>query len=64
MLKLMHTTAQPTLDGMKARGHAYRGTLYVGLMMTSEGPKVLEYNCRWGDPECQVRLLHCHLELD
>jgi len=45
---------QPTLDGMKQDGMPYRGCLYVGLMMTQDGPKVLEYNCRFGDPETQV----------
>lgn len=43
-----------TIDGMKAEGYPYQGILYVGLMMTKEGPKVVEYNCRFGDPECQV----------
>jgi phosphoribosylamine--glycine ligase len=46
----------PTLKGMKERGSAYRGCLYVGLMITAEGPKVIEYNCRLGDPETQVVL--------
>ena len=45
---------QPTIDGMKAEGYPYTGFLYVGLMITEEGPKVVEYNCRFGDPECQV----------
>ena len=45
---------QPTIDGMKAEGYPYQGILYVGLMITTEGPKVVEYNCRFGDPECQV----------
>lgn len=45
---------QPTIDGMKEEGYPYTGFLYVGLMMTEEGPKVVEYNCRFGDPECQV----------
>ncbi len=45
---------KPTIDGMKAEGYPYQGFLYVGLMITSEGPKVVEYNCRFGDPECQV----------
>lgn len=45
---------KPTIDGMKAEGNPYQGFLYVGLMITSEGPKVVEYNCRFGDPECQV----------
>jgi len=47
---------EPTLEGMKAEGHPYQGILYVGLMITSEGPKVVEYNCRLGDPETQVVL--------
>jgi phosphoribosylamine---glycine ligase len=45
---------RPTLDGMKQDGMPYRGCLYIGLMMTRTGPKVLEYNCRFGDPETQV----------
>lgn len=45
---------RPTIDGMKAEGNPYTGFLYVGLMITAEGPKVVEYNCRFGDPECQV----------
>lgn len=44
----------PTLDGMKKEGNPYKGCLYVGLMITSDEPKVLEYNCRFGDPETQV----------
>ncbi len=46
----------PTLDGLAAEGSAYRGVLYVGVMITADGPKVLEYNCRFGDPETQVVL--------
>jgi phosphoribosylamine--glycine ligase len=46
----------PTITGMQVRGSAYKGILYVGLMITDEGPKVVEYNCRFGDPECQVIL--------
>lgn len=45
---------KPTIDGMKVEGNPYQGFLYVGLMITEEGPKVVEYNCRFGDPECQV----------
>ncbi len=47
---------QPTLAGMKAEGYPYKGCLYVGLMITKEGPKVVEYNCRLGDPETQVMM--------
>lgn len=46
----------PTLAGMAAEGNSYRGFLYVGLMLTPAGPRVLEYNCRLGDPEAQVLL--------
>ena len=47
---------QPTLDAMAAEGHPYRGVLYAGLMLTADGPKVVEFNCRFGDPEAQVIL--------
>ena len=47
---------RPTLAGLKADGIDFRGTLYVGLMLTAEGPKVLEFNVRFGDPETQVIL--------
>jgi phosphoribosylamine--glycine ligase len=42
------------LRGMRAEGHEYRGFLYVGLMLTTDGPKVIEFNVRFGDPEAQV----------
>jgi phosphoribosylamine--glycine ligase len=45
---------RPTLQGMAAEGRSYTGCLYVGLMLTEAGPKVVEYNCRFGDPETQV----------
>jgi len=44
----------PTITGMKSEGNPYQGILYVGLMITEQGPKVVEYNCRFGDPECEV----------
>lgn len=46
----------PTIAGMQLEEAAYSGILYLGLMITNEGPKVVEYNCRFGDPECQVIL--------
>jgi len=48
---------QPTLRGMVAEGTPYRGVLYVGLMATTIGPRVVEYNARFGDPECQVLMM-------
>ncbi len=47
---------EPTLQGMQEEGTPYQGVLYCGLMITDEGPKVVEYNCRLGDPEAQVVL--------
>ena len=44
----------PTLKGLKERKIDYRGVIYAGLMLTSSGPKVIEFNCRFGDPECQA----------
>lgn len=52
--QVMERIIQPTVDTMRAEGMAYNGVLYAGLMLTSEGPKLIEYNCRFGDPECQV----------
>ena len=48
---------EPTLAHMAKRGAPYRGVLYAGLMLTQEGPKLVEYNARFGDPECQVLML-------
>lgn len=47
---------EPTITGMQLEESAYSGILYIGLMITEDGPKVVEYNCRFGDPECQVML--------
>jgi len=45
---------KPTVAAMAERGRKYQGVLYLGLMITKDGPKLVEYNCRFGDPECQV----------
>lgn len=52
----METIFVPTIDAMKAEGRTFKGCLYFGLMLTENGPKVIEYNCRFGDPEAQVVL--------
>ena len=53
---------QPTVDAMAAEGRAFKGVIFFGLMLTGEGPKVLEYNARFGDPEAQVVL--CRMKND
>ncbi|GIT75533.1 MAG: hypothetical protein Ct9H300mP31_00640 [Acidimicrobiaceae bacterium] len=53
---LVAGAVQPTLAALRGRGIDYRGVLYCGLMLTPDGPKVLEYNVRFGDPETQVVL--------
>jgi phosphoribosylamine---glycine ligase len=52
--RVMNEIIDPTLRAMKAIGAPYKGVLYAGLMITAEGPKLIEYNVRFGDPECQV----------
>ena len=52
----METIFLPTIKAMKAEGREFRGCLYFGLMITPDGPKVIEYNCRFGDPETPVVL--------
>ena len=53
---LMAVAVTPTLEALRARGIEYRGLLYAGLMLTPQGPKVIEFNVRFGDPEAQVVL--------
>jgi len=53
---LMEAAVNPTLDALRARGIDYRGLLYAGLMLTESGPKVIEFNVRFGDPEAQAVL--------
>ncbi|HET6223606.1 MAG TPA: phosphoribosylamine--glycine ligase, partial [Dongiaceae bacterium] len=52
--RAMEEIVLPTVRAMKASGAPYKGVLYAGLMITAEGPKLIEYNVRFGDPECQV----------
>jgi len=52
--RVMDTIVRPTIAALAKEGAPYRGVLYVGLMLTAEGPKVIEFNCRFGDPECQA----------
>jgi phosphoribosylamine--glycine ligase len=54
--QICRTIVEPTLQGMQEAGTPYQGVLYCGLMITDDGPKVVEYNCRLGDPEAQVVL--------
>jgi phosphoribosylamine--glycine ligase len=60
---LVHHIAQPVVAGMKAEGVVYKGVLYCGLMMTARGPMVLEFNCRFGDPETQPILMRMESDL-
>jgi phosphoribosylamine--glycine ligase len=55
--RIMDEIVQPTLRAMQAAGTPYKGVLYTELMLTADGPKLIEYNVRFGDPECQVLML-------
>jgi phosphoribosylamine---glycine ligase len=61
--RALEEIVQPTLSAMKAMGAPYKGVLYAGLMITAEGPKLIEYNVRFGDPECQVLMLRMMSDL-
>jgi len=61
--KIVESIVEPTLQGLRAEGIPYSGFLYFGLMLTVEGPKVLEYNCRLGDPETEAILLRADFDL-
>ncbi len=54
LLTVRETILEPTVSGLRAEGRPYHGALYAGLMLTPNGPSVLEFNCRFGDPETQV----------
>ncbi len=59
----MERFIRPTLAAMTARGRSYSGVMYLGLMITKDGPKLVEYNCRFGDPECQVLMMRLKSDL-
>src|SRR5215204_2827642 len=61
--RVMDEIVLPTIAAMKAKGSPYRGVLYAGLMITPRGPKLIEYNVRFGDPECQVLMLRLMSDL-
>ncbi len=61
--EIMKSIMIPTVNGMASEGRTYSGVLYAGLMLTPDGPKVLEYNCRFGDPETQVQMMRLEDDL-
>lgn len=61
--RAMEKIIRPTLEGLREAGTPFSGVLYAGLMLTAEGPKLIEYNARFGDPECQVLMLRLESDL-
>ncbi|MEM1195332.1 MAG: phosphoribosylamine--glycine ligase [Pseudomonadota bacterium] len=61
--RVMDEIIRPTIEAMRAEGMPYSGVLYAGLMLTADGPKLIEYNCRFGDPECQVLMTRLQSDL-
>ncbi|MBI4081810.1 MAG: phosphoribosylamine--glycine ligase [Candidatus Lambdaproteobacteria bacterium] len=61
--RVQESIVEPTLRGMAAEGRPYRGVLYIGLMIAGGEPRVVEYNCRFGDPECQPLMLMLESDL-
>jgi phosphoribosylamine---glycine ligase len=61
--RILHEILKPLLSGLKNEGIRYRGVIYVGLMITKSGPKVLEFNARFGDPECQPIMMRLRSDL-
>ncbi|MDD5542064.1 MAG: phosphoribosylamine--glycine ligase [Acidobacteriia bacterium] len=61
--QIMRTIVEPTFSGLRSEGISYRGILYFGLMLTARGPQVLEFNCRFGDPETQAVLMRLESDL-
>lgn len=61
--RIMREIIEPTVEAMAKEGHPYKGVLYAGLMITETGPSLIEYNCRFGDPECQVLMMRLKSDL-
>lgn len=61
--EVMERIIQPTLDGMASRGAPFQGVLFLGLMITDKGPELIEYNVRFGDPECQTLMMRLESDL-
>jgi phosphoribosylamine--glycine ligase len=61
--EVLDRIVRPTIAALAEAGTAYRGVLFAGLMLTQEGPKLIEFNCRFGDPECQVLMLRLKSDL-
>ena len=61
--RTMKEIIEPTIRGMAADGHPFQGVLFAGLMITAKGPELIEYNVRFGDPECQVLMMRLDSDL-
>jgi phosphoribosylamine--glycine ligase len=61
--RVMAEIVRPTVEALAAEGTPYSGVLYAGLMLTAQGPKLIEYNARFGDPECQVLMMRLDQDL-
>jgi phosphoribosylamine--glycine ligase len=61
--RVVREVVEPTLEGARAEGFPFRGILFIGLMLTTSGPQVLEYNVRFGDPEAQAILVRLQSDL-
>ena len=62
-VRVMNEMIYPTLRALAAMGSPYKGVLFAGVMVTSDGPKLVEYNARFGDPECQVQMLRMRSDI-